>query len=64
MSKSTRITTRVCDKLASRTVASAKQRKIAALAYDFWLARGFQDGSPQEDWLRAQRALCQQRLRA
>ncbi|MGO4880011.1 MAG: DUF2934 domain-containing protein [Bryobacteraceae bacterium] len=59
-----RETTRFCDRLAPRNIASAQQREIAALAYKLWLARGFQNGSPQEDWLRAQRAVCRQRLRA
>jgi hypothetical protein len=27
---------------------------IAALAYSYWVARGFQAGSPEEDWLRAE----------
>jgi hypothetical protein len=58
------ITTRVCDKFAPRSIAPAKQREIAALAYKLWLARSFQNGSPQEDWLRAQRAVCHERLRA
>ena len=31
------------------------QQKIAALAYEFWLARAFRGGSPAEDWLRADR---------
>jgi len=31
---------------------------IAALAYSYWVARGFQDGSPEEDWLRAEQELC------
>jgi hypothetical protein len=30
---------------------------IAALAYSYWEARGFQGGSPQEDWLRAEQEL-------
>jgi len=30
---------------------------IARLAYSFWEARGFQGGSPEEDWLRAEREL-------
>jgi hypothetical protein len=34
---------------------SARQRKIAALAYEVWLARAFRSGSPAEDWLRAER---------
>ncbi|MGA3039967.1 MAG: DUF2934 domain-containing protein [Bryobacteraceae bacterium] len=64
MGKVTRITPRVCDKLAAREIAPAQQREIAALAYNLWLERGFQGGSPQEDWLRAQRVVRQQRLRA
>jgi hypothetical protein len=30
---------------------------IAVLAYSFWEARGFQGGSPEEDWLRAEQEL-------
>jgi len=29
------------------------QQRIAAVAYEFWLARAFRGGSPAEDWLRA-----------
>jgi hypothetical protein len=64
MAKVMRRTTSACDRFTPRNIAPAEQREIAALAYKFWLARGFQNGSPQEDWLRAQRAVCQQRLRA
>jgi hypothetical protein len=64
MTKVMSITTRVCDKFAARSIAPAQQREIAALAYQFWLARGFRNGSPQEDWLRAQRAVKQERRRA
>jgi len=35
----------------------AKQRRIAALAFEYWLARGFRGGSPAEDWLRAERVV-------
>jgi hypothetical protein len=31
---------------------------IAALAYSFWVARGCQNGSAEEDWLRAEGELC------
>jgi hypothetical protein len=33
------------------------QQEIARLAYEFWEARGCPDGSPEEDWLRAERDL-------
>jgi Protein of unknown function (DUF2934) len=29
--------------------------QIATLAYSYWEARGGQGGSPEEDWLRAER---------
>ena len=32
---------------------------IAALAYSYWAARGYQDGSSEQDWLRAERELSQ-----
>jgi hypothetical protein len=28
--------------------------KIAKIAYGYWEARGFQPGSPEQDWLRAE----------
>lgn len=31
---------------------------IAALAYSYYVARGYQSGSPEEDWLRAEQELC------
>jgi hypothetical protein len=30
---------------------------VAGLAYSYWEARGFQGGSPEEDWLRAEQEL-------
>ena len=30
---------------------------IEALAYSYWMARGCEGGSPEEDWLRAEREL-------
>jgi len=32
-------------------------REIERLAYSYWEARGRQGGSPEEDWLRAEREL-------
>ena len=31
--------------------------EVAALAYSYWEARGFQGGSQDEDWLRAEHEL-------
>jgi hypothetical protein len=33
------------------------ESEIAALAWSYWEARGFQGGSPEEDWYRAEAAL-------
>ena len=33
------------------------REEIARLAYSYWEARGFQGGSPEEDWLRAEQEL-------
>jgi hypothetical protein len=33
------------------------QEQIAILAYSYWEARGYQGGSPEEDWLRAEREI-------
>jgi len=33
------------------------QESIAALAYSYWVARGCEGGSPEEDWLRAEQEL-------
>jgi hypothetical protein len=37
--------------------AMPTQDQIAALAYAYWEARGFQGGSPEQDWLRAEQEL-------
>jgi len=37
--------------------ASPDREEIASLAYSFWVERGYQGGSPEEDWLRAEQQL-------
>jgi hypothetical protein len=44
-----------CDHLALPGATRPNtQKRIALRAFELWLAREFQNGSPQEDWLRAQ----------
>ena len=38
--------------------------EIAVLAYSFWMERGQPEGSPEEDWLRAERELRSRRRNA
>jgi len=42
---------------AASIVYTPNCQDIAALAYSYWEARGCQGGSPEEDWLRAEREL-------
>jgi hypothetical protein len=42
--------------VALETAAPAPEQ-IAHLAYFYWEARGYQGGSPEEDWLRAEQEL-------
>jgi len=42
----------------------ATHEEIARLAYSYWEARGCQGGSPEEDWLRAERAVRNARVTA
>ena len=39
------------------TGLGVEHEKIARLAYQYWQERGSPDGSPEEDWLRAEREL-------
>lgn len=47
------------DSLAESTpgTSSFDPEELARLAYSYWEARGGQDGSPEEDWYRAEREL-------
>lgn len=48
---------RLESKPVSRNESSPTHDEIAALAYSLWEARGCPEGSPEEDWLNAERAL-------
>lgn len=37
--------------------AVSQQEKIALLAYTYWMQRGRQGGSPEEDWFRAEQEI-------
>jgi hypothetical protein len=43
--------------VASAPVKTVSQEEIAKLAYCFWADRGYQGGSPEEDWARAEQTL-------
>jgi hypothetical protein len=38
------------------------QDEVAQLAYTYWLERGCQGGSPEEDWLRAEEEVRRRRV--
>jgi hypothetical protein len=38
-------------------VAEPSYEAVAALAYSYWETRGYQGGSPEEDWVRAEQEL-------
>jgi len=44
-------------KTASDPPAKPTHEQIAALAYSYWQARGYQGGSSEDDWLRAEHEL-------
>ena len=39
------------------TIAAPSHEKIAALAYQLWIARGSEDGAAEEDWFEAEHEL-------
>jgi Protein of unknown function (DUF2934). len=44
-------------KVDSENSEAQNREKIAALAYEFWKARGCPQGTPDEDWFRAEREI-------
>jgi len=46
---------------ADSELTAPTQDEIAALAYSYWEARGYQGGSPQEDWFRAESELARKK---
>jgi hypothetical protein len=53
---------RCCEGIGSADTAPRLQRQIADRAFEFWLERGFRNGSPQEDWLHAQQEFAPARM--
>jgi hypothetical protein len=47
-------------KQVSRNESSPTHEEITALAYSLWEVRGCPEGSPEEDWFNAERALKEQ----
>jgi hypothetical protein len=48
---------RAIDPLAKSTASASKHEQIARLAYSYWQNRGCSEGSPEQDWQRAEAEL-------
>jgi hypothetical protein len=46
-----------CNSSSLPEPAGKTSDQVATRAFELWLARAFRNGSPQEDWLRAQREI-------
>ena len=44
------------------TAHEPSREAVAALAYSYWVERGYQGGSPEQDWLRAEQELRNSRV--
>lgn len=42
---------------AKKTAPTPSQEQIARLAEKYWAERGWPEGSPEQDWLRAEKEL-------
>jgi hypothetical protein len=47
----------IVEVVAIQAGSTPAESEIAVLAYTYWVGRGCQGGSPEEDWLRAEQAL-------
>ncbi len=47
--------------IADEELSAHAGDRVAELAYSYWEARGFQGGSPWEDWFRAEQELKRRR---
>jgi len=45
------------ESLSETTAMISTRERVALLAYSYWVQRGRQGGSPEEDWFRAEREL-------
>ena len=61
MEKQWKTTTEKQDGITTTTVEPIlqpeNQQEIISLAYEFWQARGCPDGTPEDDWFRAEEEL-------
>jgi hypothetical protein len=56
MKKQQKSTTgRIPESALEENSESERQEEIAALAYQLWQGRGYPNGTPEEDWFRAER---------
>jgi hypothetical protein len=51
----------VKDDIEESVFSKPSDEDISVLAYSYWLERGQPDGSPEDDWLRAERELADPR---
>jgi hypothetical protein len=62
MSRQTAQETKVTNRSAEAPNVEPDHDQIETLAYQLWLERGCPDGSPQDDWFRAETQLKQPEL--
>lgn len=48
--------------VVEETASEPSREAVAALAYSYWVERGYNGGSSEEDWLRAEQELRNRRI--